>query len=381
MAQNLTATKYAAQVLLTEPFQAKLYTDVFVKTPNALVGLLDKQRSNVRPIMDVTNAKRCQGYEAAFAKIDSETLPTIATSATNVACVIPAGEAMTSKKVTFTKDIYANGVEEYDDNVCADIYQDRLDMLVADLLLAASHKRVMALNGMAIARINTNVQVATYASDVGTISGGTVYIADLDLWKPQNLSTSLLPYFDDIAIHNGLPDDYIILGGSILGTTETTTDYIRANDDQAGEGRAFDAYADKMVIDRRGMLDAGLSENVFLIDPRVYGFALNSIYDNTPMQSNDANNTVKFSMPLVYAAGGVQGTNAMQVNTLMYWSGGQMVEARLDFRQQVTCATGNTDGYTYDITRMESILNGIMAFAPNDGGARTGIVKIQRGTP
>ena len=381
MAQNLTATKYAAQVLLTQPFQAKLYTEVFVKSPNALVGLLDKQRSNVRPIMDVTNAKMCQGYEAAFVKIDTETLPTIATTATNVACVNPAGVAMTSKKVVFAKDIFSNGIEEYDDNVCADIYQNDLNLLVAELLLAASHKRVMALNGMAIARINTNVQVATYASDVGTISGGTVYISDLDLWSPKNISTSLLPYFDDIAIQNGLPDDYIILGGSILGTAQTTVDYIRANDDQAGEGRAFDAYADKMIIDRRGMVDAGFSENVFLIDPRVYGFALNNIYDAVPTEGRDSLNTVKYSMPMVYAAGGVQGTNGIQVNTLMYRSGGQMVEARLDFREQVVCTVANTDGYTFDTTRMESILNGIMAFAPNDGGARTGIVKIQRGTP
>ncbi len=375
MAQSLTATKYAAQVLLTQPFQANLHTDVFVKKPHALVGLLEKQRSNVRPIMDTTNAKMCQGYEAAFDKIDSETLPTIATSATNVACVIPAGDAMTTDKVVFTKDIYSNGVETYDTNTCADVYQSDLPMLVANLILAASHKRAMALNGVAIARINTNVQVATYASDIGTISAGTVYISDLDVWKPKNLATDLLPYLDDIALHNGLPDDYIILGGSILGNSKSTVDYIRRNLDQAGEGAAMDAYADRMVIDRRGMVDAGFGENLFLIDPRVYGFALNNIYDNAPFQNKDANNTVQYSMPLVYAGDGGQ------VNTLMYRSGGQLVEARIDFREQVTCKTANTDGYVFYETNMESILNGIMAFAPNDGGARTGIVKIQRGTP
>ena len=382
MAQNLAATKLAAQVLLTGPFQTLNHTEVFVKKPNALVGLLSKQMTNIRPVMSVTNKNACQGYQAAFAKLDSETLPTIGTSATNVTCVIPAGQAMETKIVSFAKDIYSNGVEEYDnDDLCADVYQDKLEVLVAQLILAASHKRAMALNGTIIARINSNVQVATYATDIGTISGGTIYVADLDKWKPKNIGTDLLPFFDEMAEHNGLPDDYIILAGSILRTAETTVDYIRANADQAGEGRAFDTYAEKMVLDGRGMSDAGLGLNVYLIDPRVYAFAMNNVEGNTPRRDNTPENTLHYSMPLIYAAGGVKGTNNIQVNTVMYRSGGQMVEARIDFREQVTCQTGNTDGSTGELTRMQSILNGIFALAPTDGGSRTGILKIQKGTP
>ena len=63
MAQNLTVLKYAAQAQLQDTFTATLYTDVYVKAPNTLVGLLDKQRSNIRPVMDSTNTKKCNGYE------------------------------------------------------------------------------------------------------------------------------------------------------------------------------------------------------------------------------------------------------------------------------------------------------------------------------
>ena len=379
MAQTLAATRYAAQTMLTNVFTAMYYTDALEKQPNALIGLIDKQLSNVRPIMDTLNPNMCNGFEAAFQKVDSETLPTITSTASAKACVIPAGRAMTTDKIAFTKDLYVDDTMTYNDNLCSDLFT--LPMLVANLMLVSSHLRVMALNAEIIDRVNTNAQTATYPSAIGTISAGTVYIPDLDTWKPENFGTKLLPYLEDIAIHEGLADDFIILGGSVLGLTKTTTDYIRMNDNQRAEGAILDDWADRMVIDRRGMADASLSENIYLIDRRAYGLALTNVFSPSVTETRDANNTVRYSTPLMYATKGANGSNEYMVNQLTYKSGGQTVQARVDFEEQVACATGGYDNRTTLTTNVRSILEGIIAFAPNDGLSRTGIVKIQRGTP
>lgn len=239
----------------------------------------------------------------------------------------------------------------------------------------------MAVNGEVISRVNTNKQTATYASDVGTISAGDVYISDLDLWKPKNMGTDLLPYFDDIAAHNNLPDDYLILGGSILANALNVTDYTRLNDNERAEGAIIDAYADRLIIDRRGMADATLSENVFLIDPRVYGFFQDWNYGDTVRETGDENNTKEFSMPLMYATQGLKGTGKV-VQQFTYRNGGAVVPAWMDFRHQIVCNSGGaSNGYPSEVNRFQRFLQAAFLLAPADGSGRTGIVKIQRGTP
>ena len=382
MAQDFSNnSKFAIQAMLEETFDAQLYTGVFTKSPNALVGLAEKQTARVNPIRSANNKMTCEGYEAHFMKIDSETLPTLSGTAVNARCTIPTGEAMTGNKVTYSKDIFNVDSAEYDDGLCGTVFQGDELRVRAELMMALMHKTLMAVNGEVISRVNTNKQTATYASDVGTISGGDVFISDLDLWKPKNIGTELMPYFDDIAAHNNLPDDYLILGGSILANAANVTDYTRLNDNERAEGAIISAYADRLIIDRRGMADASLSESLFLIDPRVYGFFQDWNYDATVAETGDENNTKEFSMPLMYAVQGNKGTGK-QVRQFQYANGGQLVDAWMDFRHQIVCNSGGaSNGYPSAINRFQRFLQAAFLLAPADGSGRTGIIKVTRGTP
>jgi hypothetical protein len=368
-----------AQYQLETVFSAELYDTIFVNAPNALVGLLAKQQSNVEAIKANNSEKSCVGYQAHFAFLDSVTLPTLSSTAVTATCLIGNGDAMTGNKVTYNKDIFSVNEWQYDGGLCSTVFE--LAMVVAKAQISVLHKAAMALNAEVIDRVNTNIQVATYPSDIGTISGGVVYISDLDLWKPKNAGSDLMPYFDDIAAHEGLPSDYIILAGSALSVAIKTANFIQVNDNEAAEQAVFSAYGDRIVIDREGMQAAGFGDNVFLIDPRVYGFMMHSEYDASVQAVNDQNNTMKWSVPFSYVSGGKMGAGK-QVNQLMYNSAAGMVPARIDLRQQITCNAGGAgNGRPSEISKLQEMLQAAFLFAPANGSGRTNIVKIEKGTP
>ena len=380
--QNLTASQlYAIQAQLAQTFDATLYEEsIFQKTPNTLVGLAEKQTARLTPIRNVNNGNQCEGYEAHFLYQSDGSTYTISGTAVNQSCTIGEGEALTSADTTFSNNWYSVVPENYRDTDCNNLYRNDDVLLRATLLIKSMHKTAISLNQAVITSLNTNKQTATYSSDVGVISGGDVYISDLNLWKPKSFGSELLPYFDDIAEHEGLPEDYLIVGGSILANAARVTDFTRLNSEEVAEGAIMDEYADKMIVDRRGFLDASLSESLFLVDPRVYGIYTNSIFGKEMVPSDDQNNTVEFSLPFQYIANGNRGTGA-SLRNFMFRDSGIMTNARLDFRHQKVCIGYNSEGYRIYQYKFERTLTGAMLMAPDNGTGRKGIVKITRGTP
>ena len=141
------------------------------------------------------------------------------------------------------------------------------------------------------------------------------------------------------------------------------------------------AYAEKMIIDRRGFADASLANSLFLVDPRAYGIYLNHVYTDEVVRKDFRGvPTDQFRFPFVYFNQGAKGTQAT-IETLMYRADGQMESAYGDLRHQLVCDTNNGQGYVTDKYVFEHTTTGGLLFAPNNGSGRTGIVKITRGTP
>lgn len=385
MAQNFSNnTLFAAQDLLDQTFRfAHTYTTTFDKTPDTIVGLAANQTANVSPIWANDNHRICRGYEAHFTYIDSQTEPTLSNTAVTAGCTIGTGKAMTGNHVDYSRDIFGVDTFEYDTALCGTIYakmDNPLAALFRDLSIAATHQNMMALNAEAISRIDTNVQTPTYASSIGTISGNTIYISDLNKWDAKNFGSDLMPYFDDIADQNNLAGNYIILGGSVLGIAARTSGFIRVNDNQRSEGLVFDTYGDRLVVDRKGFTAAGLGENIYLIDPNVYAAYVQNMYPQSVENVMDDKNTRRFSVPLRYAVKGMN--NELQTRQFTFANNGQMQNAFIDLRLQTVCNEGGySDGHPSENDRMQTLLGGAMLFSPANGTGKTGIIKIQRGTP
>lgn len=387
MAQNFTNnTLNAIQALSTDVFRARYWTPLFRDVPKTLIGLARQQTATVSPIIDAnSSAGGCSGYEAHFMKLDSTVLPTIANTATTVPCTIGAGKAMTGNHADYGPDISSVTPYEYDTNkLCDTVFKNveggALAYLMRELTLAAGHTHTMALNGEVISRINTNKQVATYASSVGSITGGDVYISNLDLWKPKNLGSDLMPYLNDIAQGNGLPSNYLVIGGSDLAVALGVSGFIALNDNQRSENAVFNSFGDRLIIDESGMQAASLANSLFLVDPNAYGMYLHNEYGEQVENTLDANNTRTFSLPLQYVTNGRDG--GREAVTLQYANGGVLNPARVDFRLQTNCNQGGGRfGRTSNLNNLQSIMEGAFLFAPNDSTGHTGIIKVTKGTP
>lgn len=367
------------QAMLMDTFRAKNYTPVFKEVPSTVVGLAMRQTATLSPIIAANNDRNCAGYEGHFMNIDSRTLPTFSDTAVTAACTITGGDGMTGNHVDFAPDIFAVTPYQYDSHLCNTVFNEQ--EVVRELVIAAMHKHMMAFNAESITRINTNKQTATYASDIGTISGGDVYISDLSRWSAKNIGSDLMPYLDDIAHGNNLPQNYLILGGSQLAVAAGTAQYIGLNDNERSELAAFQAYGDRLIIDQQGMANASLRDSIFLIDPNVYGIYVHNQYDTNRVNTGDTNNTQVFSLPLTYVANGKDGGN-MQVEQFSWSNGGQMTPARVDFRAQINCnENGGRQGRPSFLNNLQAIFEAAMLFAPANGTGQTGIIKVTRGTP
>lgn len=309
----------------------------------------------------------CIGHEVDYMLSDTVSLPTVNTSAPAVVCDIPAGSTLSSATKTYNPNIYIQKIVEVNDKDCDNVF--KFAEKVAFNMASSMHLIARALNDYIIAQLVANAQVSASAGKFGTINGTTVEFNTADFDNPD-----LLADWNEIAILNDFASNYLLLDGTNFYQTWYNARFNAANDDQRDEILKFN-NGTGISFDVRN-LNAVAAASTFLVDPNMYAFYARSTYPTTATPAGDKDNTVQFSMPLMYQANEMTPADR-RAQTFMFNNGGTMQPIMLDVDYQVTCDPAFTDGGRRSFThRWEMKLEGMFDLAPATAG--TGILQFVR---
>lgn len=372
--QNLTASAlYNIQAALLDLFPGPNPTEFTRYAPgNSFNALAANNRANVELIRDTRG--RCISLDVYHLPYSISTEATVSGSAPTVACEITPADYRTTKKTTYTQNLYGNKIVSVDDDTCGDLFSNpstdgatRAARYVAQSIEQGMQSMRNELDKYIATFLHSNRQTADYAP--GAHIPPLAFDAALDAWpldydyfKTPDTFTML----DAMMANNGI-GTYFTLGG-IGGfyNAQTNAQWRQQNDNERflsrfGTARlAFDIFN----LDAAVNTAAGTSGQAytFLIPDGSYVFANFSDYTPDPVRYQyNEKPTWLFSV---------------QDPILRILENGVLRPVVYDVHYQAVCNGSDTRQNFTATHSFQIMFKGLLSAAPTDTAGRTGIMEL-----
>lgn len=341
-------------------------------TPVTAPLMLMKQSVETERIED--GAKNCLGLRVLHLRADNQTESTIAATAIETACDLPAGMGVSSFADEYNLNGFVKESITISDQTCGNFFE--FSQLVGEALGSKMTNMVQGVNTYVVDFLETNksVPVAAYATDGITIPAGDYTIAGNEYWIGDKVS-ELIALIKHLAYQHGIVDGFVISGNG-LKIAEINSGFNRNNvgTNNYGINVAFENI--EIFFDIKYIDQILGSQALYIVDPTAYVFASVNDYPVVSVQTDDEYNTIKGSMPLQYLNMYAEDNNA--ITTLMYADGGQMKPVMVDYLYQKKCDKASSPKKKHHLNHTwELDLQFVLSAAPNDG-VNTGIIKVVR---
>ena len=341
-------------------------------TPVTIAAVLAHLTANAMPIEE-GSGKLCVGAEVWYPTADNVAEPTVFTTPQASDCVLTTGDGLSTAKSTFALNVFQKFTIAINDKDCDN--QMKFVQKTAFLMANKMHLMARALNTKMINDLEANKSVASATNlPTGvTVNAGLNYeIAGAAFWTGIG-AADIIPILDQLAYEKGLPGNYYIISGKALAIPSIMARDHAANDNERSYTITFSSR--ELINDIKNLDPIITAEVIYLVDPNCVVSYFHNEY-KTAEDVGDANNTVTFSMPLVYFTNFQDG--ASNQATLSYMNNGMSTPVMVDMRYQKVCnsATNNNGYVTHDhITEM--ILTGMISFVPKVGD-NSGIIRVDK---
>ena len=332
-------------------------------TPETAAKLMQNQTATVTQLF---RGDECVGHEVAYLYSDNAVAPTVSATPIAPACIIAAGDTLSSAKKVFNPNLYIRQALTINDKDCDNVlkFVDKAAFGFASKMAQIADE----LNVEIINRLVANAMTPTFVGN-GTLNANIIEYA------ASEFDPDLLADWDSIAINNLLPQNYLVLHGNNFRNQYYNAAFQQLNDNQR-------SFLPQLFMGGRASWDMlRLDQTVgaptsFLVDPNMYAFFSRSVYTDTMVNLGDQYNTQVFRMPLQYTVN--NGMNPPELKTMMYANGaGDMVPVYLDVRYQKICNTAGDGGRVSMTHNWEFSLEADFDIAPSSD-ATSGIIQIEK---
>lgn len=359
------------QAALPDIFKTRVTVDPALSyLPVSAVNIMARQNANLNPIKDAQG--KCVGIEVYYPLSSNDTLPAFASSAIASTCQIGTGRTVQTKKATYNFNFFSKPIFQMNDNDCADLFKAGQEMAYG--LAKESHLITRTFNNELLARIETNKSTAVAGNLVEdvTIVAGDYTITGSTFWKGIGAADTIA-IFDALADKCGLSPNYYILSGSAFRVPYDQAANHAQNDNERSYWEAF--MGRFISFDTKNFDSVIGNDAVYLIDPSALFAMFYAEYPEVATPVGDADNTMKFSIPMSFY-NGVQsgGTGSTQ---LSFVNNNALEGARIDIRHQKVCNVAGHYGKTSLDHKFELDVIALIGFIPAEGD-NTGIVRVNR---
>lgn len=339
----------------------------FFASPVTLQGLAENQTALVSDDFIVSKQNGCIQRQVQYLKADS--IVAQANSATPLAldCEIPTGDGLSSDVRLYNSNQHFKRTLSISDKDCDNYFKfvEKVSRGVASMMALIAND----INVDVITKLQANSQAIT----PGNEENGTINLTTLEYPASvfaDDTNGRLISEWETIAIAETIEPNFLILDGKNLTSTLEQARYNQANDNQRAAAARFFDGRHLFYRDVRALNAATGNASTFLVDKNMYAFYSAKIYDDQALDLKDKDNTVVFSLPLMYK--GYDGTG----RTLQFMTETGLQTAYVNVRYQKACdptsssVTGQVMMHNWEISYA-----GMFDFAPTET-AKTGVINV-----
>lgn len=363
-----------AKILQEDIYRTNATTNrVLSNTPVTVASVMEKQTANVSPIMNGAG-NECVGVTVFYPEMDDQTVGGVSSTPLVSDCEIPDGDTYSTASKDYDLNVFKDQFFTINDKDCDNEF--KFAERVAFGLSTTLHKMALSLNNHMISVLDTNKSTPTVTNlpDNVTIVGGEYTITGAQFWTGIE-AAQIIPVLDQLALINGLPDNYYIISGKSLQIAYNYSRDRALNDNERSYTQTFQGR--DITFDPKNVDPIIAEDAIYLVDPNVWACYFHQEYSEDMVQTDDENNTITHAIPLDFFSQYQNGDNMRQ--TLQYMNELQPQNVMVNISYQKKCnTTSNKYGFRTHNHKWELKLAGLIDLIPRTDDFGTGIIRVNK---
>ena len=339
----------------------------FFASPVTLEGLAENQTALVSDDFIISKQNGCIQRQVQYLKADNISAQSNSATPLSLDCDISTGDGLSSVSQTYDSNQHFKRVLSISDKDCDNYFKftEKVSRGLASMMALIAND----INVDVITKLQANSQAITAGNEgKGTINGTTLEYPSSSFDDDTN--GRLISEWEVLAISETVEPNFLVLDGKNLTATLEQSRYNAQNDNQRAAAARFFDGKHLFYRDIRTLNSVTGDDSTFLVDKNMYAFYSAKIYEDQMVNLLDKNNTMVFSLPLMYK--GYDGTG----KTLQFMTETGLQTAFVNIRYQKACdSSSNTVTGQVMMHNWEISYAGMFDFAPTET-TKTGVINI-----